>query len=407
MKWTHSLVWIGVIAVHAAFAADSQDSDTPVATSGQNAEPAEPVSAVQLMPRSQVERYRRLLPPIEDEALQQVIDDSATMWYDHESMPPAYQDSIPPFVGILQTSRSGGVAPAEFFAAGKFRFPFGATGGAHRVTGLTKVNFLWLPPHGKGRLPIVWWKEGYAYHWMFPIGTVLGEVLLQQADSGDQVVFEVRMRRRHDDHWHADAFRPFPSASDLEEAIRRARPNWSESESSKALVNHLRDPSTIQPRVLADQYGAFKARGALDYLPPIEPALAQQLLQTATFKSSEGRAWKSHQGLECYAPTASEFSIVPARYDAGLIAVDGTSCRRCHQHAGRRIGYFVPFQRLYGQVWGSDEVFSWHPFEPSKLLSSPNGISANPLRNEFEAHGVIERYHSDKHSADRYQKLPN
>jgi hypothetical protein len=394
MKMILCAVFIVLFADPSVYAADAHGSEVTDST-----------SAVDLMPSLQIERYKRLLPPIDNEALQEIIHDPATMWYDEETMPPAYQDSIPPFVGILETSRSGAVAPSEFFSRGKFRFPFGATGGAHRAESIKKVNFLWLPRDRRSRLPVVWWKEGYAYHWMFPKGTVLGEVLLQVAAGDKLVAFEVRMRLRQPDHWHADAFRPFPTAHDLEEAIRRVEPNWSESEQLTLLVNHLRDHSTLQPRTLADRYGAFKAEGALDFLPPMDPALAQTLLQTTTFKSCEGTTWKFHEGLQCFAPTATEFSIVPAEYDAGLIAVDSTSCNRCHQHAGRRIGHFVPFRRLYGQIWGSDETFSWHPFEPSKLLSSPNGISARPLRSTFETKGVIERYDPAKHSASRYKRL--
>lgn len=359
---------------------------------------------VQLIAEKRLAAFRKLLPQVADAELRSVLQDERTMWYDEHVMPPAYQDSMPPFVGILETSRSGGVAPDELFSNGKFRFPFGATGGLHRVTNLEKINFLSLPrPEGR-HLPIVWWQSGHEYKWLFPRGTVIGEVLFQRGPGGGLVPFEVRLRRREVDYWDADAFRPFPTAGSLAEAVRTARPDWQDSAELTKLVAHLAD-SKLQRRKLTGRYGTFLARGGIDMLPPIEAKLVVELLTTTPFQSCEGAVWKSQGKVECYAPTADQFSIVPPRYDAGLIAVHSVSCHRCHQHAGRPIGHFVAQQRLYGQIWGSDETFSWHPFEPSKLQFSPNGLPHGPLRREFVAEGVIEKYDPEKHPAGRYQLL--
>ncbi len=367
---------------------------------------AEQGGNVELMPAAEVAKIRGLLPEVEEESLRKILHDASTMWYDPRSMPPAYQDSIPPFVGILETSRSGDVAPVEFFHQGHFRFPFGATGGAHRSPDVRRANFLALPERNGRRLPVVWWRDGNVYHWVFPNGTVVGEVLMRDVAGQEPVVFEIRARRRFSDRWHANAFRPFPTAESLAMAVTERRPNWRQDELLVKLLAHLHDPTTLEPRELRDEYGAFFTSGAIDVLPPINAELAQQLLRETTFRSAEGAVWKTDGELECYAPTTKSASIVPVDYDAGLIAVDEISCRRCHQETGRRIGDFVPSQRLYGQVWGSDQTFSWHPFEPSKLLASPNGLDSQPLRAEFIAQGVIERFEVAKHPSEDYTVLP-
>ncbi|MCA9248874.1 MAG: hypothetical protein KDA42_17225 [Planctomycetales bacterium] len=361
---------------------------------------------VELMPRAAIDSLVRRLPAVNDRELMAVFENPRTMWYDDASMPSAYQDSIAPFVGILETRLSGNVAPVEFFENGKFRFPFGDPGGLHRTEGIEGVNFLLLPERDGKRLPIVWWKESESYQWSFPIGTVVGEVLTMRSPDGEPVVFEIRLRRRQKNSWHADAFRPFPTAESLAAAIIQRNTCWDQQPELAELVYRLRDPGTLMPRELKDTYGAFFASGAIDELPPIDPRLVCDLLQETTFESSEGAIWKSNGAMECYAPTAASFSIVPANYDAGLIAVHEISCSRCHQHTGRKIGEFVPSQRLYGQVWGSDGIFSWHPFDPKQLLSSPNGLPANPLRPAFEQAGIVENYDPAKHGEQFYNVLP-
>ena len=365
-----------------------------------------PLGYAPLMPAKEIEAIKAGLPKIADAALLSVLDDPHTMWYDDRSMPSAYQDTVPPFVGILATRLTGNVAPVEFFENGRFRFPFGHPGGLHRAVGVEGVNFIRLPAQGNDRLPVVWWKAGNSYHWSFPIGTVVGEILSQRAPSGEKVVFEIRVRRRQRNSWHANAFRPFPTAEALASAIMEQDSCWDQNPRLVTLVNHLRDSSTLKPRVLRDTYGAFSAQGASDELPPIDAPMVTDLLRSATFRSSEGVAWKSSGKLECFAPTATTYSVVPVRYDAGLIAVHEISCNRCHQHTGRMIGEFVPEQQLYGQVWGSDGTFSWHPFDPGQLLSSPDGMAANPFRQAFQQAHVIEAYDTAKHSAKYYNVIP-
>jgi len=366
----------------------------------------DPLGYTPIMSAASIDAVKRLLPTVDDAKLTQILDDPHTMWYDDATMPSAYQDAVPPFTGILATRLSGNVAPIEFFQNGKFRFPFGDPGGLHRAVGVVGVNFLRLPSDGSKHLPVVWWKEGNSYSWSFPIGTVVGEVLMQRTPKGRKIVFEIRVRRRQRNNWHADAYRPFPTADSLAAAVMEYDSCWNQNPRLGRLVRHLRDRKTLRPQVLRDTYGAFSARGSTDLLPPIDAKMVTQLLRNATFCSSEGKAWKSQGKLECFSPTASTYSIVPVRYDAGLIAVHEISCNRCHQHTGKMIGEFVPEQQLYGQIWGSDGTFSWHPFDPGQLLSSPDGMSANPFRPAFERRHVIEAYSTAKHSAKFYNVIP-
>jgi hypothetical protein len=107
---------------------------------------------------------------------------------------------------------------------------------------------------------------------------------------------------------------------------------------------------------------------------------------------------------QTYAPTTKAgFHIVPSNYDAGFIAVDQQSCARCHSSVNRHVNDFDAARDWYGRVRGSDQIFSFHPFEPSSI--SYNGFASSPrMRSSLMRAGLLEKYDPQKHSASLYRR---
>jgi len=94
-----------------------------------------------------------------------------------------------------------------------------------------------------------------------------------------------------------------------------------------------------------------------------------ELLTETPFVSTEGAVWKSNGALETYAPASlGNFSIVPKDYEMGMIPLNEVSCNRCHSHTGRRLGQFEFDIILYGEIWGEDQIFTWHLFKPHRYI---------------------------------------
>ena len=63
--------------------------------------------------------------------------------------------------------------------------------------------------------------------------------------------------------------------------------------------------------------------------------------------------------------------LTPAEL-TGLLEVRETTCTKCHDQGGTFIGSLVDQAILYGDIWGVDRIFSFHPFEPSAIDASGN-----------------------------------
>jgi hypothetical protein len=64
---------------------------------------------------------------------------------------------------------------------------------------------------------------------------------------------------------------------------------------------------------------------------------------------------------------------------------------------------------LYGEVWGKDGIFSFHPFDESefsKIRQSGNGpdnyYDNRKINPKLAEMGVFERYDAAKHGTDLY-----
>ena len=378
-----------------------------------------------LMDRGRLASFAARMPRAVDCGLRDLLESADTVFYDNRSIIPGYQDSfgdnvITPIGMRPNTIRSelidlavpGG--HAQIFAArGRFHFPFGR-GEVSEVTHI--VDFWNIPRDSSGALlPVVTWQRDpneitHRVEWMFPAGTVLGEIIFITG-AGDPLPFEIRTRRRLVDRWTVDVFRPFPTAAELIDAVDERQ-----DRSVAALIAHLRDPATLVPaRLEADHFdGAFAPiDGAEDRLPALDDAgLVESLLLETPYRSARGAIWREAGELRAYAPTTSAaLHIVPAGNDAGFLSVDDESCARCHENAGRPFRDYYPNITAYGELWGEDGVFSWHPFEAGQFVDDDGAVvnfnnDNRRMRQDMIDAGVLAPYDPALHPGSVYATLP-
>lgn len=348
---------------------------------------------IDLMPKERVAVIKSILPAVECRLTEAALNSEVTIWYDDESLPASYQDMIPPVTG-LRTAFSP-LAPDEIFTGGRFRYPWGHTAGTDRCNNCETIKFLTLPVVDEYVLPIVWWRDGLEYRWVFPRGTVAGEVLFQRNSIGGPYVFEIRTRTKKYDQWDVDVFRPFPRADHFAKAVA----------DKPGLVKFASDTTTAKgPFVLRDNFGVQAQTGYVDVLPNLEEDLVERLLTETKFKSCHGEHWKAVDNQVCHCPTSNqEFNIVPGNYDAGMLEVSDKSCARCHETTSAAIGTFDGARVLYGRIWGSDSNFSFSILNPSQAQADaqyagpavdlhPAMIQSNLIK-PFDANVHLEEFY--------------
>lgn len=387
-----------------------------------------------IMPASELATVAARMPCVTDPALRAILESERTMWYDRASIVPGYQDSFGDNViapigmrpntissSLIDTAVPGG--HAQIFAArGQFHFPFGAPIGSSDDH-VRVVDFWQLPTAAGEPVPVVWWLREpnnltHRLNWLFPVGTVFGEVLFMRA--GDALwPFEIRLRVREIDAWRSDAFRPFRTAEELAvalEARRTERASWAADPDIDRLIAHLRDDSTLSPVTLGSSNfaSAFPAMtGAFDLLPGLDdPSILQALLMEQPFRSATDAVWKASGSLRAYAAgTDAGFSIVPRGYNGGLFEVNTETCERCHRDAGRPFKDWYDNILAYGELWGEDETFSWHPFANDTFVNGNGDVvdfnyDNRTFRRDFVDAGLLVRYDSGAHPATLYKAIP-
>jgi hypothetical protein len=236
----------------------------------------------------------------------------------------------------------------------------------------------------------------------------MGELLYVKDKQGNLYLSELRTRERHLSGWATNSYRPFATAAQLATAIKERRPNWQGSESLRAAVESLGDTSTLKAKTLNSSAfpGVFNQTGMIDDLPDLrDDDLVKDLLTKTTFVSVYGAEWKSNGNAATFAPnTKAPFSIVPANNDIGMIPVNDESCARCHQDAQRPIHHFAEQAILYGDVWGSDQIFSFHPFDQS--ICTGAGADQRRLRPAFKGkEQFIQTFSPQLHPKEFYTEV--
>ena len=333
---------------------------------------------VEFIAKTEMEPFLRALPRIDSAEYDAVLKNPMTMWYDEASLTFVYQDSFGDprglrgnRVGFDVGSTSEEVPDihllVDYFNPGKFKFPFSVAAGADFAQNVYVLNF-WLPPQKNGQvLPVKIWQNNSHWQWVFPAGTYIGEALFIRApDDGAWRPFEIRARKRAMDHWDTTVWRPFSTATQLSTAVKALRPNWQQTD-VKLLVTALENPATLVPQTLSTApYTAAVPNfvGAADVLPATtDVALIKALLTDFPFTRANGLEWKRSGGLVAYAASSnSDFHIVPKGYIGGMFEVSDTSCHRCHDQTSRPLNNLDGRIVLYGEIWGEDEIFTWHPF---------------------------------------------
>ncbi|HUS27457.1 MAG TPA: hypothetical protein VMZ53_03080, partial [Kofleriaceae bacterium] len=161
--------------------------------------------------------------------------------------------------------------------------------------------------------------------------------------------------------------------------------------------------------------GAFAARNAgRDVLPELtasDAELVHELLMTTPFVSARGSAWKQAGGMYAWAAAASgPGQIVPKNYNAAAIEVSEASCDSCHRDAGRPFKTWYDNILAYGELWGNDEIFTWHPFTLDRFVDG-NGAVVNfnydnrQIRPDFVAAALITAYSATNHPATFYKRI--
>ena len=372
------------------------------------------------------------MPCVADPALRGLLESPDTMFYDRQSIVPGYQDSFGDATTFPVGMRPNTIRPNLINLAvpgghsqildstGTFHFPFGRPTGVADDDALV-INFWHVPRDAAGALlPVVHWRRtpsGFTNRidWVFPRGTVFGELMFIKNDQGQWDPFEIRTRTRALDRWVVDAHRPFPTATDLAEAItkRQQDDQWLSSAELDALVAHLDDPDTLEPATLGATHfaAAFPTiQGAEDPLPPLsDGTIVRELLHETPFRSAKDLVWKQSDDAVAYAPTSRQApSIVPRGYNGGLVPVDDDSCGRCHRDAGRPFMDYYSNIMAYGELWGQDETFSWHPFETSAFVNSSGAVVSfnddnRRMRKDFVAAGLVAPWSNAAHSDADYR----
>jgi hypothetical protein len=386
------------------------------------------------IPDARLAAIKAALPKVAWPRLQALFSDPDTFWYDHQSMQPSYQETGSPGGGARDNAHwrdliadTGSTDPNTNPAVGadkiydnvakRWRFPVATTAGTDDSTNLVLVEFLKLPRDASGALQAIpistgrdqlhlWWT------WQFPNQTMVGEVLFI-ADGTNLLPCEVRVRTRYAGGWAVNSFRPFPEASSLSAAIKAARPSWQSNAALAAVVQQLDGGGALTPTHLTATglTGTFDQDGAIDVLPDFgDPDLVRQLLTTTTFVSAYGATWRQSGAATAYAAsTASTLSIVPIHYTAGIVEVREASCVRCHQETGKELEKWYPGLTLYGQVWGTDQVFTFHPFDesyyPQLDLDQGGGVQDNRHMNPaLVAAGMIAAHDPNVHRGVFYDR---
>lgn len=378
------------------------------------------VAVNQLLDAATLATYRAALPKVAWPRLAAILGSPSTLFWDKQAMPPAYQDTVGdggsiPFGARLNSQGKSLIVPEgkKLFSADgtTWSFPFGHTAGADEATSTLVVNFMSLPSSGGALLPIAYRVETATasglpikrWNWSFPKRTIVGEILFIQ-DGTSLVASEIRVRERYADAWATNVFRPFATASTLAAAIKAKRPAWQGTTSLATLVAALENTTTLTPKTLTSPSfsNIVTLEGAVDApLPDANDApLVRDLLTTTAFVGAYGTSWKASGTTRAFGATgpATGLSFVPSKVDLGLLEVRESTCTKCHDQGGTFIGDLVDQAILYGDIWGVDRIFSFHPFEPSRIDAS--GAENRVVRAGLA--GVVELYDAAKHPSTTY-----
>lgn len=340
------------------------------------------------------DEYLKFWPKSNDPWLNELKKKDLT-FYDDRVMPHAYQNWDGLLQGVHSPSYNISAVRSEPFGSANREFPWGAPAGLHDSPNFKAIRFVTFP---KGDA-ILWWRERLprdgglgSFHWQYRPGTTFGEILMVTDTQGYDFTFELRTRTRTEKGWTMNAFRPFTTQKELATRIRQLEPKWKDNPSLAKIVKGEADEERILRLTNSHDLITFDAVALSTKLPEIDHELVRKLLDTP-FKSALGQEWKKGEdGTDAHAPTTdASFHIVPKNFKGGFVEVSSASCMRCHDSTLKHARDFQAFRDWYGRVRGSDNIFSFHIFEPSSI--SYNGFGSEPrFRQELIDSGLLRRW---------------
>ena len=370
---------------------------------------------VRLMRESDEQQIRAMLPTVDDDYVHTLLKSDDLMWYTEREMPKAYEHAH-----TFHSPYHNIAAFPDGRVPNSNDFPWAEAGGAHDVRGLEVFRFMQLPKDSNGRYkPIVYWEERapgdsfdpMSWMWVYPEGTVFGELMTMTGPDQHLYPYELRLRYREDASWEVDVFRPFPTSGSLSKRIKELRPNWQAQPDLRALVAQCDTRLQFAKVRLADNnrnVQAFNSLAGAHPLPPIrDKALVKELLTSTVWSTAVGQTWQvGSNGVEVTAPTVNRgggFHIVPEQYKGHAIKTDSHGCMECHKHTNVGVRLFDQNREWYGRVRGSDGIISFHPIAPRAI--SNNGFRpAVQFRPEFLRAGILEPYSPSRHFKAGYRK---
>lgn len=252
------------------------------------------------------------------------------------------------------------------------------------------VNFLYLPQDMDGRTkPILLLTDEPPVQWVFPPGTVIGEIIYVQY-KGEKYVQEVRTRTRNVDNkrWFAGVFRPVKDRYEYQYLT------------GMSYQPHKRYMSFRNP----EEDEVMRLEGTVEKLPDLSEEMVKRLL-ALPFKDVTVPNWSP-------APD-QEFHILPKDYSFALVGdASSESCTRCHNQTQISVRNLIPREPLIvsnplkvGNIRGCDSVFTWHPFAMRSVAEDDSKPLQGELyyRNFDHINGVVRIVHRDQPAPEDYK----
>ncbi len=394
-----------------------RDGQTPAAATSEPDPKGAPVT--QIVAAQTLATYKAALPKVGWPRLAKLLASPSTLFWDKATLPPAYQDTVGDGSSLPFGARLNSEGKSLIVQEGKklfsddgttWAYPFGHTAGADASPDIFIVDFMALPEVNGAQLPVAYEVESTTvsslpvkrWNWSFPRGTVVGEIIMIK-DGSSLLTTELRVRERFGDRWATNVFRPFPTAAVLAATVKAKRPQWQSTPALSSLVAALAKPTLTAKHKGSPAFSDLVVLdGSVDApLPDFgDDALVRELLGTTTFVAAYGTVWKTDGTAKAFGPTGptAGLSVVPSGFDTGLLEVRETTCEKCHNQGGYFIGDLVDQAILYGDIWGVDRIFSFHPFEPSRIDAS--GAENRSVRAPFAQ--IVQPYNPNKHPSSRY-----
>ena len=404
---------------------------------------AVPANGQLMNPRKQAALVR-MLPRLEDRQFDAVLHNRRMLWYTNAEIPAAFQHAIGN--GYVDTTfhyvfhnfsgdddeRIFDVDARGMMGGGNANqeFPWNvAPGGSHNAVGVNSYKGLLLPLDANGRmLPVVYFRQDLparggnerivrgggvlptgringmnrGWGWVFPVDSILVEVLTMRDSRKYDHPFAVRFRIREHNAWGVEIFRPFATHDQLVKAMESLPgPNKTRT----AAIKSLRGYTTVSMERLIDRRHrkqiTFDVTAGIAPLPEISEPDVLALIDRP-FVSCLGAKWRG----EAIAPSnrTGKFNIVPPNHFAAFAGNERESCMRCHETVNFHATAFEQPRGWYGRVRGSDGIFSFHPIELSSISAdgTPRRVV---IRSALLNAGIVSRYDADKHDSETYHQI--